>query len=312
MSSLHLSKRRTGSFSPLRYPGGKGKLAKFMLALVRENGLSDGTYVEPYAGGAALAWELLLKGVMRRVEINDVSRPVHAFWSVLLDQTDELCRAIADTPVTVEQWDRAKAIYAAADEHDDLDLGFAFFFLNRTNRSGVLNGGIIGGRAQTGNYKIDVRFNKPDLIDRINQIARLRNRISLTRLDAIEFLREGQERWRNSDLIYLDPPYYDKGQSLYLNAYKPGDHQQVASSVLDLTVKNWIVSYDDVRPIHDLYGATPKLQYSLNYSAHRKERGAEVMFFSDALKVPRMNRPLAENVRTNLQDPIEVAQPAQV
>lgn len=303
MSSSCFSERRTGSFSPLRYPGGKGKLAKFMLALVRENGLSDGTYVEPYAGGAAIAWELLLKGVMRRVEINDVSKPVHAFWSALLDQTDELCKAIADTPVTVEEWDRAKAIYAAADDHDTLALGFAFFFLNRTNRSGVLNGGIIGGRAQTGNYKIDVRYNKPDLIDRINQIARLRTRITLTRLDALEFLREGQKRWRSSALVYLDPPYYDKGQSLYLNAYKPGDHQQVASSVLSLDVRNWIVSYDDVRPIHDLYGTTPKLQYSLNYSAHRKTRGAEVMFFSESLTVPQMIKPLAESGRTNLSEP---------
>jgi DNA adenine methylase len=311
MSSKRILERRTGSFSPLRYPGGKGKLAKFMLALVKENSLSDGTYIEPYAGGAALAWELLLKGVVRRVEINDVSKPVHAFWSAALDQTDELCRSIADTPVTVQQWDRAKAIYAAADDHDDLELGFAFFFLNRTNRSGVLNGGIIGGRAQTGNYKIDARYNKDDLIDRISQIARLRNRIGLTRLDAMEFLRRGQERWRSSALIYLDPPYYDKGQSLYLNAYKPDDHQQVASSVLNLHIKNWIVSYDDVRPIHDLYGGTPKLQYSLNYSAHRKTRGAEVMFFSDSLKVPRMVKPLAEGARTNLLDPTDLASAVQ-
>ncbi len=292
--------RRTGSFSPLRYPGGKGKLAKFMFALIRENGLADGTYVEPYAGGAAIAWELLLKGIMRRVEINDVSKPVYAFWSAALDHTDELCKSIIDTPVTVEQWDRAKAIYTAPEQHSDLELGFAFFFLNRTNRSGVLNGGIIGGRAQTGNYKIDARFNKSDLVERISQIARLRSRIGLSQLDAIEFLREGQKRWRSSALVYLDPPYYDKGQSLYLNAYKPDDHKEVATSVLDLTIKNWIVSYDDVRPIHDLYGMTPKLQYTLNYSAHRKTRGAEVMFFSDALSVPTMSMPLIEEARTNL------------
>jgi len=299
----YFSERRTGSFSPLRYPGGKGKLAKFMIELIRENGLSDGTYIEPYAGGAAIAWELLLKGIMRRVEINDVSAPVHAFWDAALNRTDDFCRKIAKVPVTVEEWDRAKAIYAAPDQHDTLDLGFAFFFLNRTNRSGVLNGGIIGGRAQTGNYKIDVRYNKADLIERITQIARLRSRISLTRLDAMDFIRDGQERWRSSALVYLDPPYWGAGQSLYLNAYKRDDHAEVASSVLDLKVENWIVSYDDVRPIHDLYGTTPKLQYSLNYSAHRKTRGAEVMFFSDGLVVPQMERPLAESLRTRLAAP---------
>lgn len=303
MSISRISERRTGSFSPLRYPGGKGKLAKFMIELVRENGLSDGTYIEPYAGGAAIAWELLLKGFMRRIEINDVSAPVHAFWRAVLDQTDEFCRRVSDTPVTVEQWDQAKAIYARPQEHETLELGFAFFFLNRTNRSGVLNGGIIGGRSQTGKYGIDARYNKPDLIDRIMQIARRRSRISLTNLDAMEFIRFGQERWRSSALVYLDPPYYDKGQSLYLNAYKPDDHAKVASSVLKLNVKNWIVSYDDVRPIHDLYGTTPKLQYSLNYSAHEKMRGAEVMFFSEGLTVPQMQRPLAEKLRSRLAVP---------
>ena len=303
MSISRISERRTGSFSPLRYPGGKGKLAKFMTELIRDNELSDGTYIEPYAGGAALAWELLLKGIMRRVEINDVSMPVHAFWRAVLDHTEELCRRISDSPVTVEQWDQAKAIYAKPKEHQPLELGFAFFFLNRTNRSGVLNGGIIGGRSQTGNYGIDARYNKPDLIDRIEKIARLRSRISLTNLDAIDFIRLGQKRWRSSALVYLDPPYYDKGQSLYLNAYKPDDHADVASSVLNLKVKNWIVSYDDVRPIHDLYGTTPKLRYSLNYSAHQKMRGAEVMFFSDSLTVPRMQKPLAENSRSCLVGP---------
>jgi DNA adenine methylase len=300
MIRSRITERRTGAFSPLRYPGGKGKLAKFMLALIRENGLSDGTYIEPYAGGAAIAWELLLKGVMRRVEINDISPPVHAFWKAVLDETDALCRLIQDTPVTVEEWDRAKAIYARPYEHGVLELGFAFLFLNRTNRSGVLNGGIIGGRAQTGDYKIDVRFNKPDLIDRITQIARLRSRIALSNMDAVDFVQQGQERWRSSALVYLDPPYFDKGQSLYLNAYKSDDHAEVAAAVLNLKVKNWIVSYDDVRPIHDLYGVTPKLQYSLNYSAHRKVRGAEVMFFSNDLIVPTMPAPMIELLRTRL------------
>jgi len=50
-----------------------------MKEIVRANGLSDGRYVEPYAGGAAIAWELLITGVVRRVSINDISLPVFAF-----------------------------------------------------------------------------------------------------------------------------------------------------------------------------------------------------------------------------------------
>lgn len=301
MTMLDTKTQPTMSFSPLRYPGGKGKLARFMIDLIRLNDLEDGTYVEPYAGGAAIAWELLLKGIVRNVEINDISPPVFAFWDAVINHTENLCRKITDTPVDIEQWNRAKIVYNNPENFSSVELGFSFFFLNRTNRSGVLNGGVIGGKEQTGRYKIDARFNKDDLIKRIYNIALKRNKIKISNLDAIEFIAKRSLFWNNISLIYLDPPYYDKGQSLYLNAYKPADHRDVASSIINLKMKNWIVSYDDVRPIHDLYGMASKLQYTLNYSAHRKERGQEVMFFSESLNVPTMLPPLVEIRRTNLQ-----------
>ncbi|WP_197051760.1 DNA adenine methylase [Sphingomonas sp. 35-24ZXX] len=301
MTMLDTKTRPTMSFSPLRYPGGKGKLARFMIDLIRLNDLEDGTYVEPYAGGAAIAWELLLKGIVRNVEVNDISPPVFAFWDAVINHTETLCRTITDTPIDIEQWNRAKTVYNNPEKFSSSELGFAFFFLNRTNRSGVLNGGVIGGKEQGGRYKIDARFNKVDLIRRISNIALKRNRIRISNLDAMNFIQERSFFWDRTSLIYLDPPYYDKGQSLYLNAYKPNDHINVASSIIDLRMKNWIVSYDDVRPIHDLYGMAAKLQYTLNYSAHRKERGQEVMFFSESLNVPYMVPPLVEIRRTNLQ-----------
>ena len=138
----------TGRYSPLRYPGGKGKLAKFMAAIVRANRLSDGRYVEPFAGGAGIAWELLITGVVRRVLINDISPQVFAFWASVLRHTDELCRLIRDVPLSVEEWDRQKDVFRAPEDASTLELGFSCFYLNRTNRSGILNGGLIGGRNQ--------------------------------------------------------------------------------------------------------------------------------------------------------------------
>lgn len=285
---------RTGHYSPLRYPGGKGKLARFMSEIVRANGVTDGLYVEPYAGGAAIAWELLLTGLVRRVEINDVSRPVASFWRSAIFKSEELCKRISDTAVSLKTWDRAKAVYKNADDHDDLDLAFAFFFLNRTNRSGILNAGVIGGRAQTGNYLIDARYNKADLIARIERLAVYRGRITVSSQDALDFLEAGRARWSAKTLVYIDPPYYEKGQSLYLNAYKPEDHAAVASTVRTLDGLKWIVSYDDVRPIHDLYGRQPWLQYTLNYSARRKMKGREAMFFSRGLIVPELRKPMQQ------------------
>lgn len=293
----------SGRYSPLRYPGGKGKIARFIRDIIRTNGLSDGRYVEPYAGGAAVAWELLITGVVRRVSINDVSLPVYAFWDSVLNRTDDLCALINERPLTVEEWDIWKSVFRRQDGEDSLSLGFAFFYLNRTNRSGIMNAGVIGGREQTGNWKIDARYNKVDLISRIRKIASLRSRIEITRMDAVSFLQEKSSLWGSRTLVYIDPPYFEKGRYLYYDAYNAEDHATVASAITNLKGVNWIVSYDDVRPIHSLYESKPWLQYTLNYSARNQTRGREAMFFSDGLGVPDVAKPLVEIDRDISQVP---------
>lgn len=289
----------SGQYSPLRYPGGKGKVASFIKAIIRENDLSDGCYVEPYAGGAAVAWELLRIGVVRRVEINDISRPIFCFWDAVLNDTDALLSKIGDAMLSVDEWDKQKAIFRDAENADSSDLAFAFFYLNRTNRSGILNGGIIGGRKQEGEWKIDARFPKSELIYRISKIADMRSRVSLSSMDAVAFLRSRIRKWKAKTLVYLDPPYYNKGGYLYYDAYKTDDHAQVSQAVNGLHGVSWIVSYDDVRPIHDLYEQHAWLQYGLRYSARNRVLGREAMFFSPNLRVPELPKQLTELDRGN-------------
>lgn len=278
---------RLRHFTPLRYPGGKGKLAGFVKALLKANSLLDGEYVEPYAGGAAIALELLLHEYVTRIHINDVSRPIYAFWKSVLSYTDELCGLIRDVPLTVKEWDMQKSVLSHPEDHDDLALGFATFYLNRTNRSGILNGGIIGGRDQTGPWKIDARFNGPELITRITAIARMRSRISLTQKDALKFLTAGSRKWPDKTLIYLDPPYFVKGRELYHDFYQPGDHANVAKFVVGGRLRQrWMVSYDNVKQIRSLYAAARHVTYDIGYSARSARTGSEVMFFSDGLKIP--------------------------
>ncbi|NBB17671.1 DNA adenine methylase [Caulobacter sp. SLTY] len=283
----------SGHYSPLRYPGGKGKLAKFIAEIIRQNGLSDGTYVEPYAGGAAVAWELLLTGIVRRVAINDLNRPVFEFWQSVLHRTDDLVKLIENTPVNMETRAEAKR-WLMTPNANGLTLGFATFFLNRTNRSGILNGGAIGGKDQSGPWKLDARYNKQDLVERIRRIARARNRIDLSNLDAVEFLDQKAKSWPRKTLIYLDPPYYEKGRDLYYNFYKHDDHANVAFATHRLKDVSWVVSYDDAGPIHDLYRDESALRYTIGYSAREKVRGVEAMFFSPNLKIPDVQGSMIE------------------
>lgn len=283
----------SGHFSPLRYPGGKGKLARFVAEVIRANGLQDGTYVEPYAGGAAVALELLLTGVVRRIAINDLNLPIFAFWQAVLEDTDALIRLIRDTGVTMETRDRAKRVFTESREAS-LELAFATFFLNRTNRSGILNGGAIGGAKQDGAWKLDARYNKDALIERIRKISRMRRRISLTNMDAVDFLNKWSSSWPENTLVYLDPPYYEKGRDLYYNFYRHDDHANVAFATHNLRGVRWLVSYDDVQPIHGLYEDASCLRYTIGYSARERSRGAEAMFFSPGLKIPSVQGSMIE------------------
>lgn len=239
-------------FSPLRYPGGKRRLANFIKTIYHVNNLLDGDYIEPYAGGASVALSLLFDEYARFIHINDLDYLVYAFWYSVLNLTDDLCRKIIDTPINMETWQKQKKIFTAVDS-PILDLGFSTFFLNRTNRSGILTGGVIGGKLQNTDMKLDVRFNKNDLIQRIEKIARFRNRIKLYNLDSSKFLVDVIPTLSDKAFIYLDPPYYLKGtQMLYSNYYEPNDHYNVSNIVRGLPRK-WIISYDNVPQVKNIY-----------------------------------------------------------
>nr|WP_302054935.1 DNA adenine methylase [Burkholderia multivorans] len=281
-----------GYFSPLRYPGGKGKLTPFITRLLQLNDLHDGTYVEPYAGGAAVALELLIMGQVRRIHINDLNKSVHAFWRSVLDTPEELCRLILDTPITLEEWHRQRAV-----QHDPhattLELGFSTFFLNRTNRSGIVNGGVIGGKNQSGEWKIDARFNRADLIARIERIADYSSNITLHQLDAEALIRRLSRSIAKRAFIYLDPPYYKKGQDLYLNYYVHDDHARLAETMKNLPERiRWMVSYDNHPEIRALYSTFRQMTYSLSYSAAERYQGSETLIFADGLAVPAACQPM--------------------
>jgi DNA adenine methylase len=274
-------------YSPLRYPGGKGKVADYFKQIYKDNLLYDGTYVEPYAGGASVALSLLFNEYASKIIINDIDKSIYAFWHSVLNKTDELCKLIRDTPVNVKTWDEQKFIQREKNRYGLLKVGFSTFYLNRTNRSGILNAGIIGGRQQTGNWKIDARYNKKDLINRIERIANYKDNISLHNSDAVELVRSLKKELPQKTLIYFDPPYYVKGKDLYLNYYNDNDHQEIAKEISQLKRQKWIVTYDNVQPIKKLYNSFRQVKYSLNYSASQRTKGKEVMIFSDNIYIAK-------------------------
>jgi DNA adenine methylase len=270
--------------SPLRYPGGKSQLTPFVVELLRTNELFDCTYVEPFAGGAGIAWTLLLSGYVSEVWINDFDPAIFAFWHAVLNETDALCERIERMPVNIEEWHRQRAVQAQS-APSLLDLGYSTFFLNRTNRSGILKGGVIGGLRQDGNYLVDCRFNKRDLIAKIRRIALYRDQVTLTRLDAEQFIRRKFKSLSAHALVNVDPPYYRRGPELYCSFYKHDDHATLAAAVRGIK-QPWMLTYDDTPEIRAMYGGLPAHSKELLYSAQVKRAAVELLVLSPALQWP--------------------------
>jgi DNA adenine methylase len=272
-------------YTPLRYPGGKAKFAPFIAKIMESNDLAGGHYLEPYAGGAGVALELLYHGYAGHVHINDLDPAVHAFWIAATTQPEELLRLVNDTPVTMDEWFKWRSILRGDRAADATELGFATLFLNRTNRSGILKAGVIGGIDQLGNYKLDARYKKDVLKTRIEKIASHSSRISVYCSDALVLLRDIKAYLPKRSLVYLDPPYYVKGRGLYRNFYRHEDHVAIAKLLQNSRFnRSWVVSYDNAPEICDMYSASGRLDYSLHYTAQERYVGKEVMFFSDGLK----------------------------
>lgn len=269
--------------SPLRYPGGKASIYKMVSDILTNNCGGYISYAEPYAGGCGLALSLLFKGDVQELHLNDIDVSIASLWHCILNDTDRLLKKVNDVNVNMEEWKKQKLVQDSKDTADTLDLAFSTFFLNRTNHSGIIKGGVMGGKNQTGKYKLDCRFTKQTLVDRIKQIADNSNKIYFYNMDAIDFISH-MEFLKIHDLVLMvDPPYYNKGKSLYMNFYEHADHVHI-SRKLNSTLLPWLLTYDNALEIQEIYENYNHHQFNINYSVANKRKGTELLIASDHFK----------------------------
>ncbi len=289
------------NYSPLRYPGGKSRLAPFISLLIQKSKIENPIYVEPFAGGAGVALSLLLNSIVNEIVINDYDKAIYSVWRALLTETNRFIELIEDTPLNIEEWRAQKRIYDEEGGRYSLKLGFAAFYLNRTNRSGILsNAGPIGGFDQMGNYLIDARFNRQDLVRRVCEIAKHKSKIHLYNKDIRMFLEKYMPKYQERAFIYFDPPYYNKGKALYKNFFSPLDHQEIFKCISALSCP-WLVTYDDVPEIREIYSSYVGKRYDLTYSLANNGKKSELMFLSDDALWPNEEELRERQISINLR-----------
>lgn len=271
--------------SPLRYPGGKSAMAGLLSQVRSLNGLGDRAIAEPFAGGAGASLSLLYLEEAREIYVNDADPAIYDFWWTLVNRPRSFIDMLSKTRVSMAEWYRQRDLYRHRGRLSRLRRGFSAFYLNRCNRSGVIkNGGPIGGVNQAGKWRLNARFNKPDLRRRCEKVAEYRDRVHVSCRDGIDFIRSLDAE---STFFFIDPPYFVKGKTLYLNALDEEYHAALAARLESMADAAWVLTYDECREICRMYrGWATIRRFSLGYSAAHRRSGKEVLIAPRWMRLP--------------------------
>ena len=289
-------------YSPLRYPGGKSKLSPFIKLLIEKSGHLGGTYIEPFAGGAGIALELLLNGDVSEIVINDLDKGIYSFWRAIIERPNRFVNDIFTVPLTIDEWEHQRSIYYKQSQKYSYELGFATFYLNRTNRSGIIKGGVIGGQEQSGKWHMDVRFNRQALAEKVLNISKHSSKIHLYNKDICSFLTTYAPKYYKNAFIYFDPPYYEKGPKLYMNFLKYKDHVRIRDKIDELSDIDWVITYDNCSAILELYKGQVCKKIECVYSVATKRTEKEIIIFKDASMIPTDDEIKQKNIHATLSE----------
>lgn len=290
------------NYSPLRYPGGKNRLTPFISLLIEKTNIKHPIYVEPFAGGAGVALNLLIDGVVDEIVINDYDKAIFSVWKAILSDSKRFIDFIETVPLTIDEWKKQKNIYLNSKKYS-FELATATFYLNRTNHSGILSAGPIGGYEQQGNFLMDARFNRARLAEKVLLISKHRSQIHLYNKDVRSFINNYLDKYIDNAFVYFDPPYFNKGKDLYKNYFTYKDHQEISQLVRQLNCP-WMVTYDNVDEIMDLYRDYTCKFFDLNYSVANKGKKSEIMFLNNDNLYPSNEELSNHNISINIREEV--------
>ena len=276
-------------------------MASFMEYMIDQSGHRGGTYIEAFAGGAGVAIDLLLRDVVSLIVINDYDKGVWSFWKAILTETDRFVERLHTVPLTMDEWERQREICHVKKDKYSFELGFATFYMNRTNRSGIIKGGVIGGQEQSGKWRMDARFNRDELILRIKNIERHKATIKLYNKDINSFITNYIPKYEENAIAFFDPPYVRKGKQLYMNYFNLEDHMRIEEAIREQVKCDWIITYDNAPELKYIYKKHPLYLYDLNYSVFSKRKASELVIFSDNLKAPNDKKLQEAGIKINLR-----------
>ena len=264
-------------------------MAGLLSGIRRLNRLGDRAIAEPFAGGAGASLTLLFLEDTPAIFINDADRAILDFWWTLVNRPEPFLDMLSQKRISIAEWRRQRDTYRTTGRVSRLRRGFSAFYLNRCNRSGIItNGGPIGGVKQTGRWKLGARYNKVELRRRCEKVIEYRDRIQVSGDDGIEFIERLDP---NSTFFFIDPPYFEKGSSLYLNTLDACYHRALSDRLKEMSEEAWVLTYDDCPEVRAMYRGWASVRpFSLRYTASERRTGGELLITPKWMQLPTDQR----------------------
>ncbi len=199
--------------TPISYYGGKQKLAPHITKLLKSSPHKWTTYVEPFAGGAAVFFAIVDSVMGKRFVLNDKNELIACFYQCGQNPAKrELLVALTrERGIVCESfYNRAREIWKGVVVADDIEKAWAVFYLSRTSFGGSFDSSF---RIVTKNI-VERRHERvlQTHIDALPvKLAALHDAWVLCR-DAVSVL----QKYDYADaLFYIDPPYVESYQGHY-------------------------------------------------------------------------------------------------
>ena len=280
--------------SPLRYPGSKIKLVKYLSKVLEFNHFEPKILVEPFVGGGSVFLNFIENGWVERVIIGDKDKLVFSFWKVLFENPQHLIKFVKKIKVNTKNFAFYKNVALNESRYSENKLAEACLFLNRTSFSGILanSAGPIGGKKQESEYKINCRFNKKIIIQKIEKISSFAPMVTVLPFDWNRTINYALRNNSKAKLFfYLDPPFFQKADKLYRHYFEKKDLHQSLNRKLKSLNHKWVLSYDRAPEIKEMYKPFIQRSFAFPYSINSPARRIEKEYFitSKNLKRPSKN-----------------------
>jgi DNA adenine methylase len=279
-----------------RYPGGKSKLKDVIIPQLNLYANNDIEYREPFFGGGGIGLDFLnCHPKLHNIWINDKDTGIACLWTSVIQFPEYLKQKVKNFIPSISQFDEFKKELTQnslfpMQQNEIVEHGFKKLAIHQMSYSGLgtKSGGPLGGRRgliQSVKYPINCRWSPTYICKKIDKIHTQLSRHTIKNQSCTCLDFENIISDNTNALIYLDPPYYIKGNSLYQCGLTVEDHQRLAR-LLKQSRHLWVLSYDDCEEIKKLYDwAHIQPINNVNYTITKSRQSPKIK--SELLIYPR-------------------------